>query len=97
MLTSKIYKKSYHLQVILLTLFVIFPFISNATDLNKLYSSNYKVFWKQWNKSKEKAVICKDYVATASFLSNAVITLSNAEVSEANAEVIEALCLNKTK
>lgn len=79
----------------ILALFVIHPFISHSADLNQLYASDYEGFWKQWNKSKEKALTCKDYPATSKFLSNAVMMLGNAEVSEANAEVIETMCLDK--
>ena len=79
----------------ILALFVIHPFIGRSADLNQLYATDYKVFWKQWNELKEKALSCKDHAAMSKFLSNALIMLRNAEVSEANAEVIEATCLNK--
>lgn len=78
----------------MLILLVMHPFIGHSTDLNQLYASDYKAFWKQWNESKEKALNCKDHAAMPKFLSNALIMLQNAEVSEANAEVIETTCLN---
>jgi hypothetical protein len=90
--------KSYSFKMlIILTLLVMYPFIGHSTDLKQLHASDYEAFWKQWNKSKEKALTCKDQPATSEFLSNAVIMLGNAEVEEANAEVIEELCLEKPR
>ena len=68
-----------------------------AKDLNDLYASDYDLFWKDWDRSKEKAVSCTDYSYTAEFLTNAIVTLRNAEVTEANGEVIESLALKKAE
>lgn len=78
---------------------VVFALLMTASSMvypagqGQLNQSQYDVFWKQWHDTEKKAVSCTDYVVTAKFLSNAVITLGNAEVTEANAESIEKLCL----
>lgn len=87
----------YGLLILIFSLFVFCPFVSNSADLNQLYASDSKAFWVQWNKSKDKAISCKDYNAMSRFLSDAIITLGNAEVSEANAQIIEQLCMNNPK
>jgi hypothetical protein len=89
--------KKYRFLSIVFGLYIFAIPIAHASDLDQLYASDYETFWKQWSKSKEKALTCKDHATMPKFLSDAIIMLRNAEVSEANAKVIEKLCLEKPK
>ena len=88
------------MKLVLAIISIIFCMLGSnafAESPDDLYLRDYKAYFQQWEKKKERAISCTSPKSTAAFLSEATDMWMNAEVSEGNAEVIENLIMKNPK